>query len=91
LRTAVIPEGAVAEGVDRLAVAGAYGSVSISPARSFTAEGEYVLCGDVVAHVADGAECVPVKATADAWVISYLVSDGERVEPGTPIAHLRLA
>ena len=76
-------------GRDRLLVAPAHGRLSVPAPRSFTADGEVVRAGDVVARIDADGKAVDVCAPCDAWVLEYLMRDGERVEPGSAIAHLR--
>ena len=86
---AVVGESALLDGCDRLVVSPAYGKVSIVDPSSYTTEGEVVRAGHVLATIdADGSN-VDVCAPVDAWVMDFLARDGERVEPGTVIAHLR--
>ena len=74
---------------DRLVVAPTWGRVAIPVPRLFTSEGEVVRAGDVLATLEATEGETDVCAPIDAWVLDYLVQDGERVEPGVPIVHLR--
>ena len=74
---------------DRFVVSPGHGRVALAPPADFTSEGEVVRAGSVLAQLRSDGASLPVCAPCDAWVIDYLVRDGERVEPGTPIAHLR--
>jgi biotin carboxyl carrier protein len=74
---------------DRLVVSPAYGKVSTQVPMSFTADGEVVRAGDVLARLDADGQTIDVHAPCDAWVMAYLVRDGERLEPGCAIAHLR--
>ena len=85
----VVNESGLVGGRDRLLVAPAYGRVQVPSPASFTAEGEVVRAGDVVAIIDADGRAVEVCAPCDAWVLDYLLRDGERVEPGVVIAHLR--
>jgi biotin carboxyl carrier protein len=86
---AVIDETALLDGCDRLVVSPAYGKLKIPRPASYTSEGEFVRAGDVLATMlADGSH-LDVTAPCDAWVMGYIAHDGERVEPGTAIVHLR--
>jgi pyruvate/2-oxoglutarate dehydrogenase complex dihydrolipoamide acyltransferase (E2) component len=86
---AVIPETALLDSQDRLLVSPAYGRVTVPVPVSFTSEGEVARAGDILAIVdADGTR-VEVCAPCDAWVMGYLIREGQRVEPGSAIAHLR--
>ena len=74
---------------DRLVVAPAFGRVVIAAPMRFTSEGEVVRAGDVLATVHSADRAVEVSAPFDAWLLAFLVRDGERVEPGAPIVHMR--
>ena len=85
----VVPETALLDGCDRLVVSPMHGRVTLDAPDTFTAEGEVVRAGCVIARVsADGRE-TDVCAPCDAWVMGYLLQDGQRVEPGAAIVHLR--
>ena len=86
---AVVAETALVDTQDRLLVSPAYGRVSIPVPVSFTSEGEVARAGDVLAVVDADGTIVEVCAPCDAWVMGYLTRDGQRVEPGSAIAHLR--
>jgi pyruvate/2-oxoglutarate dehydrogenase complex dihydrolipoamide acyltransferase (E2) component len=86
---AVIPESALLDSHDRLLVSPAYGKVSVPVPVSFTSEGEVARAGDVLALVDADGTVVEVCAPCDVWVMGYLIRDGQRVEPGSAIAHLR--
>lgn len=85
----ITPESGLLGGRDRIVVAAAYGRVRLFDARSYTTEGEVVRRGDVVARVEGDATAVDLCAPCDAWVMGFLVADGQQVEPGTAVAHLR--
>ena len=82
-------ESALTDLPDRLVVAPGHGRLALSPPRIFTAEGEVVRAGQPLAQVDDGGRMHDVCAPCDAWVVEYLVRDGQRVEPGSPVVHLR--
>lgn len=86
---AVIPETALLDSRERLLVSPAYGRVVLPAPASFTSEGEVARSGDVLAVVNGDGNSVEVCAPCDAWVMGYLIRDGQRVEPGSAIAHLR--
>ena len=86
---AVIPETALLDSQDRLLVSPAHGRVSVPVPVSFTSEGEVARAGDVLALVDADGTLVEVCAPCDAWVMGYLIREGQRVEPGSAIAHLR--
>jgi len=85
----VTAETAFLDTQDRLLVSPAYGRASIPVPVSFTSEGEFVRGGDVLAVVDADGTIVEVCAPCDAWVLGYLIREGQRVEPGSAIAHLR--
>ncbi len=74
---------------DRIVVSPDHGRLVVSQPRSFTTEGEVVRAGDVIAVIESGPGSVEVRAPCDAWVLSLLVRDGERVGPGEALVHLR--
>jgi biotin carboxyl carrier protein len=82
-------ENALTDLPDRLVVAGGHGRLALSAPRMFTAEGEVVRAGQSLGRVDDGTRTHDVCAPCDAWVVEYLVRDGQRVEPGSPVVHLR--
>lgn len=86
---AVVPETALLDTQDRLLVSPAHGRVTIPVPVAFTSEGEVARAGDVLALVDADGTVVEVCAPCDAWVLGYLIRDGQRVEPGSAIAHLR--
>ena len=74
---------------DRIVVSPEHGRLVVNTSRTFTAEGEVVRAGEVIAVVESGQSSFEICAPCDAWVLSFLVRDGERVGPGAPLAHLR--
>jgi biotin carboxyl carrier protein len=74
---------------DRIVVSPGYGRVRIDAPKTFTVEGEFVRTGHVIACLHSDGRVVDVPAPCDGWVVDYLVRDGQRVEPGAPIVHLR--
>ena len=74
---------------DRFVVSPGYGRVKIDMPKTFTTEGELVRTGHVIACLHSDGRIVNVCAPCDAWIVDYLVRDGQRVEPGAPIVHLR--
>lgn len=74
---------------DRIVVSPDHGRIVVSKSRTFTTEGEVVRAGEVIAVIESGPGSVEVCAPCDAWVLSLLVRDGERVGPGVPLVHLR--
>ena len=86
---AVVAESALLDTQDRLLVSPAYGRVSIPVPVAFTSEGEVARAGDVLALIDADGTVLEVCAPCDAWVMGYLIREGQRVEPGSAIAHLR--
>jgi biotin carboxyl carrier protein len=84
-----VSETALEDLPDKIVVSPAHGRLSVPPPASFSAEGEVVRAGDVIATVTASSESSDVRAPCDAWILSYLARDGDRVRPGVPIAHLR--
>lgn len=85
----IVGESGLVGTCDRLVVSPAHGRLSIAAPGSFTSEGEFVRGGQVIASVDADGSAVEVCAPCDAWLMDYLARDGQRVEPGSPIAHLR--
>jgi hypothetical protein len=85
----VVPESALLDGRDLLVVAPAHGRLEFEEPSVFTAEGEAVREGDVIARVNADGRRIDVCAPCDAWVMGYRAIAGERVQPGSAIAHLR--
>jgi biotin carboxyl carrier protein len=86
---AVVPETGLLDGPDRLVVSPAHGRVSVPAPSSFTSEGEVIRAGQILARIDADGTLIEVQAPCDAWVMGYLLRNGERVEPGAAIAHLR--
>lgn len=87
---AVVGESALLDGCDRLVVSPVHGKLAIAFPTSYTTEGEVVRAGHVLARIDADGSMVEVCAPCDAWLMDYLVRDGERVEPGAAIVHLRV-
>jgi biotin carboxyl carrier protein len=87
--TQIVSESALTDLPDRIVVSPGYGRFTPAGPLLFTSEGELVRSGTVLGRVlsADGGS--DVCAPCDAWVMSYLTRDGEQVEPGIPLVHLR--
>lgn len=85
----VATEDALLDLPDRIVVSPQHGRLNIRLPRNFTAEGEVVRVGELIAVIECNPRPVEVLAPCDAWVLSFLARDGERVEPGAPIVHLR--
>jgi len=86
----IVSDSALAELPDRIVVSPAHGRVHLAKPESFTTEGEFVRAGAILARLQSDGRDVNVCAPSDAWVVDYLVRDGQRVHPGVPIVHLRL-
>ena len=65
---------------DRIVVSPGYGRVKIDDPKAFTTEGEFVRAGGVIACLHSDGRIVNVCAPSDAWIVDYLVRDGQRVE-----------
>jgi biotin carboxyl carrier protein len=85
----VISETGLSDLPDRIVVSPGHGRLSVPLPQAFGTEGEVVRAGDVVAVVNATSQTLEVRAPCDAWVLSFLARDGDRVRPGAPIAHLR--
>ncbi len=85
----IVSDSVLGELPDRIVVSPGHGRVYLSIPESFTTEGEFVRSGAVVARLASDGRDVSVCAPCDAWVVDYLVREGQRVQPGVPIVHLR--
>jgi biotin carboxyl carrier protein len=85
----VATEDAILDLPDRFVVSPQHGRIAVRLPQSFTSEGEVVRAGDLIAVIECSPGPVEVRAPCDAWVLSFLARDGERVEPGAPIVHLR--
>jgi biotin carboxyl carrier protein len=86
---AIVTESALDDLPDRIVVATSHGRIVVPLAESFTTEGEVVRAGQLLARVEATERSTDVHAPCDAWVLGYLVRDGERVSPGMPLVHLR--
>jgi biotin carboxyl carrier protein len=86
---AFVPETSLLDGPDRLVVSPVHGRVTVRRTDSYTTEGEVVRQGDVLASIDADGTTVEVSAPCNAWVMDFLLRNGERVEPGSAIAHLR--
>lgn len=85
----IVSESALTDLPDRIVVSPGYGRFTPAGPSLFTAEGELVRSGTVLGRVwsTDGGS--DVCAPCDAWVMAFLARDGEQVEPGIPLVHLR--
>ena len=89
LREPLVSETALSDLPDRIVVSPGYGRLAVPQPTTFSAEGEVVRAGDVIAVVNANPRSIEVRAPCDAWVLAYLARDGDRVHPGAPIAHIR--
>ena len=85
----IVSDSALGELPDRIVVSTAHGRVRLTEPAAFTTEGEFVRVGSVIARVESDGRDVDVCAPCDAWVVDFLVREGQRVKPGVPIVHLR--
>lgn len=86
---AVVPETALLDTRERLVVSPSFGRLRLLAPTNVTTEGEVVRSGAVLAVVDADGTSIEVCAPCDAWVMNFLMLDGQRVEPGSAIAHLR--
>lgn len=85
----LVSDTALSDLPDRIVVSPGYGRLVVRSPQTFTAEGEVVRAGEVLATVEANTKTVEVRSPCDAWVLSFLAEDGERVRPGVPLVHLR--
>lgn len=85
----MVSEGVLSELADRVVVSPGYGRFVHRPPAVVTAETEVVRAGDALGLLETSAGDEPVAAPTDAFVLAYLVRDGERVRPGSALVHLR--
>jgi biotin carboxyl carrier protein len=76
---------------ERVLISPSGGRVELPVDGARAAEGEFVLAGDRVAGIrqGDGHE-VAVRSAFPGWVMGYLVMDGQPIDPGDPVAWLRV-
>lgn len=75
---------------DRLVVSPCEGRFLLAPSQHYTAEGEYVLEGQIVGHVVNTqGVIVAVESQFSGWVMRFLVADGTPVRDREPVLHLR--
>jgi biotin carboxyl carrier protein len=87
--TSVVSETGFDDLPDRIVVSPGHGRVKLDAPTAYTAEGEFVRTGHVIACLRSDGRIVDVCAPCDAWIVDFLVRDGQRVEPGEPLVHLR--
>jgi biotin carboxyl carrier protein len=85
----IVSESALDDLPDRLVVSPGYGRFTPSGPQMYTSEGELVRSGTVLGRLQSANGSSDVCAPCDAWIMSYLTRDGEQVEPGIPLVHLR--
>lgn len=85
----VITEGALLDVPDRLVVSPGFGRFVHGQPSVVTAEGELAYRDDVLGELQTTGGVVQVRCPSDAWVLRFLVRDGEWVRPGYPLVHLR--
>lgn len=84
------PSGEVVSLGERLVVSPCEGKLRVAPPRNYTAEGEYVMQGQVVGGVeTPNGEVVPVTSPFSGWVMGFLTKDGMPVRASEPILWLR--
>lgn len=79
---------AVIDSQDRFLTSHAYGSFRPRQPEIVTAEGEWVEEGQIIGSIESSQGLEPVRSPWRGWVVSYLVSEGERVRPGTELVHV---
>jgi biotin carboxyl carrier protein len=85
----IVSESALDDLPDRLIVSPGFGRFSATGPQTYTSEGELVRSGTVLGRLQSADGTSDVCAPCDAWVMAYLTRDGEQVEPGIPLVHLR--
>ena len=89
IREPMVSESGLSDLPDKIVVSPGHGRLVVPLPKSFGTEGEVVRAGDVIAIVDAKSQQVEVRAPCDAWVLTFLARDGDRVRPGAPIAHIR--
>lgn len=74
---------------ERLVLAPCTGKFEPAPPQHFTAEGEYVLAGQLVGYVIAGGERVAIVSGFSGWVMGYLAHDRQPVRASQPVLWLR--
>ncbi len=76
---------------EKVLISPAQGRFRFAPSQNFTAEGEYILEGQLIGHVVSktGDE-FPVTASHSGWVMQFFLRDGWPVQPRQPVLSLRL-
>ncbi len=89
MTTQIVSESALTDLPDRIVVSPGYGRFTPSGPLLFTSEGELVRSGTVLGRLQSADGWDDVCSPCDAWVMAYLTRDGEQVEPGIALVHLR--
>lgn len=76
--------------LERVIVANAAGVFEPHPPETVTAEGEIVTTGQSVGTIRSLGEAVEVTSRFTGFLMEMIVSAGQRVRPGQPIAWLRV-
>lgn len=74
---------------DKVLIAPATGRFRTSAPSEFPAVEDFVARGDLIGFIDTGTKHVPVSSRFSGWFKSYLVVQGEPVESGQPLAHMR--
>ena len=75
---------------ERLVVSPCSGRFRPTPIQRDTAEGDYVLEGQVVGNVvSNDGEVVPIASPFAGWMMGFLVPEGAPVQASEPVVWLR--
>jgi biotin carboxyl carrier protein len=75
---------------ERLVVSPCEGRFRLAAPQHYTAEGEYVVEGQVIGHVFGmNGDPVPVESLFGGWVMKVLLPDGAPVRASEPVLWLR--
>lgn len=84
----IVSDSWMAETPDRIVVASAYGTFQAMAPTVVTSEGEWVEPGQVLGEITTSSVVVHVRSPFRGCLVSYLVEDGDRVQPGKPLVHI---
>jgi multidrug resistance efflux pump len=73
---------------DRIVVAPSYGTFQSAAPSTVTAEGEWVEAGQIIGEITGSGSVTQVRSPFRGCLVAFLVQDGDRVQPGKPLAHL---